>query len=57
MADRLQIKLAAALLEKIFETLSEEIHHHHVVLFTFVCFLIADVVEAGYAGLSSKLVD
>jgi len=57
VADRLQIKLAAALLEKIFETLSEEIHHHHVVLFTFVCFLIADVVEAGYAGLSSKLVD
>ena len=53
VADCLQVKLATALLEQIFQTLSEEVHDHHVVLFTFVCFLITDVVEAGHACLAT----
>ena len=54
VADCFQIELASALLEKIFETLSEKIHNHHVVLFTFVCFFVSYVVEAGHASFTSE---
>ncbi len=57
VADRLQVELAAALLEKILETLAEEVHNHNMVLFALVGFFITDVVEARDASLSSELVN
>jgi hypothetical protein len=57
VADRLQVELAAALLEKILETLAKEVHNHNMVLFAFVGFFISHVMEAGDASLSAELVN
>ena len=42
--DSLEVKLSSALLEKIFKTLAEEIHHHHVIgLIVFSLFITNEV--------------
>ena len=42
--DSLEVKLSSALLEKIFKTFAEEIHHHHVIgLIVFSLFITNEV--------------
>ena len=42
--DSLEVKLSSALLEKIFKTLAEQIHHHHVIgLIVFGLFITNEV--------------
>jgi hypothetical protein len=42
--DSLEVKLSSALLEKIFKTLAEEIHHHNVIgLIVFSLFITNEV--------------
>lgn len=43
-----QVKLASALLEKIFQTLTEEVHDHNVIHLSVFGLLIADEVEVGH---------
>jgi hypothetical protein len=57
VADRLQVELTAALLEKILKTLAEEVHDHDMVLLSLVSFFISYVVKTGDAGLSAQFVD
>lgn len=57
MQHGLQVKLASALLEEVFERLAEQVHNHDVIHFTVVGLLIADEVEEGHEGLSSHLVN
>jgi hypothetical protein len=57
MADSLQTKFAAALLEKVFQTLSKQVHNHDVEHAAIFELLVADKVEEGNKGLSTHLVD
>ena len=52
-----EVKLASALLEEIFETLAEEVHHHHVIHLAVLSLLIADEVKEGDESLATQLVD
>ena len=45
MADSLQTKFAAALLEKVFQTLSKQVHNHDVEHAAIFELLVADKVE------------
>ena len=53
----LHVELATTLLEKIFETLSEQIHHHHVVHLAVLSLLVTHKVQEGHEGLSTELVN
>ena len=53
----LQVKLASALLEQVFEGLAQQIHDHHMVHLAVVGLLVTDEVEEGHKGLTSHLVD
>jgi hypothetical protein len=57
VADRLQVELAAALLEKILETFAEEVHNHNMVLFSLVSLFISYIVEARNASFAAQFVD
>ena len=57
MKDSFQVKLSSALLEEVFETLTEEVHDHDVVHLTILSLLVANKVELRYVCLCSKLVN
>lgn len=57
MADRFQIELAATLLEEILQTLTQQVHHHHVEHLAIVSLLVANEVQEGHEGLSAHLMD
>ena len=57
MEDRLEVELASALLEEVFETLAEQVHDHHVVHLSVVGLLVTDKVQEGHKSLTSHLVD
>jgi hypothetical protein len=46
----LEIELAAALLEEVFETLSQKIHDHHVIGLVIFGLLISNEVKIGHTG-------
>ena len=49
----LEVELASALLEEVFETLAEQIHDHHVVHLAVLGLLVADEVQEGHERLAS----
>ena len=53
----LEVKFSSALLEVVFETLTEEVHDHDVVHLTILCLLIADEMQIGNRRLASQLVN
>eukprot|EP00354_Favella_ehrenbergii_P009733 CAMPEP_0170457668 /NCGR_PEP_ID=MMETSP0123-20130129/4882_1 /TAXON_ID=182087 /ORGANISM="Favella ehrenbergii, Strain Fehren 1" /LENGTH=131 /DNA_ID=CAMNT_0010721535 /DNA_START=1570 /DNA_END=1965 /DNA_ORIENTATION=- len=53
----LEVKLAAALLEEIFETLAEQVHDHDMVGLAVVGLLISNEVEEGHVCLATQLVN
>jgi len=53
----LEVELALAALEKVFEGGAEQVHHHNVKLLVWYRVVGADVVEAWDAGLATQLVD
>ena len=53
----LEVELASALLEEVFETLAEQVHDHHVVHLAVLGLFVADEVEEGDEGLSAQLVN
>lgn len=57
MQDSLKIELSAALLEQVFERLTEQVHHHDVVHLTVFSLLVSHEVEVRHGGLSSQLVN
>jgi hypothetical protein len=54
---RLQIELSSALLEQIFQTLAEHVHHHHVVHFAILGLLVAYEMQIRDSSFSSELMD
>ena len=57
MEHGLEVKFPAALLEKVFETLPEQVHDHDVVHLAVFGLLVADEVQEGDEGLASELVN
>ena len=57
MEDGLEVEFAATLLEEIFQTLAQQVHHHDVVHLPILGLLVADEVEEGYKGLATELMD
>ena len=55
--DSLEVEFATALLEQVFERLSEQVHHHNVVHLAILGLFVTNKMEVGYSGLSSELVD
>ena len=53
----LHVELSSALLEKIFETLAEQIHDHNVIHLAVLSFLIAYEMQEWHKSLSSQLVN
>ena len=53
----LEVELAAALLEEIFEGLTEKIHDHDMIHLAVLSLLVANEVQEGHESLSSELVD
>ena len=53
----LEVKLSAALLEKVFEGFAQKVHHHDVVHLAILSLLVAHKVEERHEGLPSELVD
>ena len=53
----LQVKLSSALLELVFETLTEEVHYHDMEHLTIFSLLITNEMEVWHGCLSSELVD
>ena len=45
MADSFQIEFASALLEEVFETLAQQVHHHHVVTLPVISLLITHEMQ------------
>jgi hypothetical protein len=45
-----KVKLAPTLLEQIFQTLPQQVHHHHVVTLAIFSLLIANEVQVRHAG-------
>ena len=52
-----QVEFSSALLELVFETLSEKIHNHNMVHLAILGLLIADKMEVWHGGLTSELVN
>ena len=52
-----QVKLPPALLEQIFQTLSQQVHHHYVVSFAILSLLVPHEVKVGYARLPPQFMD
>ena len=48
--DSLEVKLAFAGLEQIFEARAEHVHHHYVIVLLFVLGVRANIVESGDAS-------
>jgi hypothetical protein len=55
--DGLEVELATALLEEVFETLAEKVHHHHVVHLAVLRLLVAHEVQEWHEGFASEFVD
>jgi len=55
--DSLEVEFATALLEQVFERLSEQVHYHNVVHLAIFGLLVTNKMEVWYSGLSSELVD
>ena len=53
----LEIKLAPALLEEVFETLSEQIHDHDVVHLTILSLFVSDKMQEGHKCLAAQLMN
>lgn len=56
-AASLQVELALALHEQVFETGAEHVHDHHVELVLLVCLIGADVVQGGHVRFSPQLMN
>jgi hypothetical protein len=57
MQDSLEVEFATALLEQVFERLSEQVHHHNMVHLAIFSLLVTDKMEVWHSGLSPQLVD
>ena len=57
MEDCLEVKLATTLLEEVFQTLTQQVHHHDVIHLAILRLLVTDEMEEGDKGLASKLVN
>jgi hypothetical protein len=57
VADSLKVKLPAALLEEVFQGLSEQVHHHNVEHLAIFGLLVTDEVEEGNKGFTAHFVD
>ena len=57
MKHSLEVEFAAALLEEVFETLTEQVHDHYVVHFAIFGLLVTDKVEEGNKSLSTQFVN
>ena len=57
MEDCLEVKLATTLLEEVFQTLAQQVHHHDVIHLSVLRLLVTDEMEEGDEGLASQLVD
>ena len=53
MEDCLKVEFAATLLEEIFQTLAQQVHHHDVIHLSVLRLLVADEMEEGDKGLAS----
>ena len=52
-----EVELMVALLEKIFQRLSELVHHHDVIHFAILSFFIAHEMKIRHCGLSPEFMD
>ena len=57
MEDCLEVELATTLLEEVFQTLTQQVHHHDVIHLSVLRLLVTDEMEEGDEGLASQLVD
>ena len=57
MEARFEVELAAALLEKVLETLAEQVHDHNVVGLAVVGLLIADEVQEWHVSFATQFVN
>ena len=57
MEDCLEVELATTLLEEVFQTLTQQVHHHDVIHLAILRLLVTDEMEEGDKGLASKLVN
>jgi len=57
MEDCLKVELATTLLEEVFQTLAQQVHHHDVIHLAILRLLVTDEMEEGDKGLASKLVN
>ena len=52
-----EVKLSPAFLKLVLKTLAEQVHHHHMVHFAVLCFLVTNKMQIRHCCLSSQLMN